>query len=87
MRLEKQTNGTWTSIKSAPALPIRPRAVNTLAVTGDGAHYTVAVNNRVVLQADDAELTGGSPGVAVELANPGDQGTWDFSQFDVYNAK
>jgi hypothetical protein len=83
--LSRFKDGVWTNV-APPVITgaVQPGAVNTLVVKGSGTHYTFQINDKVVLEGDDGELTGGSPGIGASLTNPRDNGTWEFSRFEVY---
>jgi hypothetical protein len=61
---------------------IRPGEVNRLAVRIEGSRFTFYINDEVVAQAENEELTAGETGLSVLLVTPGDA-IFVFDNFEI----
>jgi hypothetical protein len=64
---------------------IEPLAAGTnrLAVLGQGSHFLLLINDKVIDSLDDPFLKAGDIGVAISLDQSGDTATFDFDNFEI----
>jgi len=74
----KLINGEWNKIVGEDTSPVSPGEVNHLQVIGDGTSYAFVLNGHLLRQVSESEFQAGGIGLAVELANPGDEATVEF---------
>jgi hypothetical protein len=74
----KLINGDWTRIVGEDTSPVTPGETNHLQVVGDGTSYAFFLNGTLLQQVSENEFQTGGVGLAVELANPGDEATVEF---------
>ncbi|MBI5031049.1 MAG: caspase family protein [Chloroflexi bacterium] len=81
--------GLWTDSRWTPLIDwtqtnaIHPNAVNHLTVLAQGPRFTFFINNRLVSQTTNNQIASGQPGVLISLYNAGDEGVFEFSNFEV----
>ena len=74
----KLINGDWTRIVGEDTSPVTAGQTNHLQVIGDGTSYAFFLNGNLLQQVTESEFQNGGVGLAVELANPGDEATVQF---------
>ncbi len=76
--------GEWeTIIDWSESSAIRPGETNRLTVLIEGDHYTFYINDQYIDETYEARLDEGQTGIAIELLDEGDTGTFEFDNFEV----
>jgi hypothetical protein len=77
-------NGEWqTVIDWTTTDAVVSGGVNRLAVLAQGSTMKFYINDRFMAQADDGRVGSGEVGVALELNNGGESGTFEYDNFEV----
>ncbi len=70
----------WSEIPS-----IHPNDWNKIAVSAEGSHFTVFINDQYIGEFDDDHLSNGRVGLAFNLPISGQRATCEFDQFEIHN--
>lgn len=74
----------WTTlIDWTKTSAIKPDDVNRLTVTAEGSHFSFYINNELVAEFDDSQLSDGEVGLAIGLSNADDEAVSEFDNFEV----
>ncbi|MFZ5918573.1 MAG: DUF4190 domain-containing protein [Chloroflexota bacterium] len=77
--------GQWTTlIGLTPTAALRAGGANRIAVMAEGSHFDFFINDQFVASADDAHLSSGGVGLAIDLNNAGDQLAFEFDNFELH---
>ena len=74
----KLIDSNWTWIIGEDTSPVTPGQTNQLQVIGDGTSYAFSLNGHLLRQVSESQYQVGGVGLAVELANPGEEATVEF---------
>jgi len=76
--------GQWTTLIGwTESSAIRPGEVNRMTVLGEGAHFSLYINDQYVGEAEDGQLSKGEAGLTITLYNAGDEAVFEFDNFEV----
>jgi hypothetical protein len=77
-------DGEWiTLIDWTDTDVIRPGGVNRLEVRAQEAQMVLLINDHVVAEMDDDQLSEGTIGLAIELYDEGDAAVFEFDNFEL----
>jgi hypothetical protein len=74
-------DGWHTLVDWSTSDAIREDAPNQLTVIATGSHFEYLINQQDVASLDDDSISNGMAGLLVGLAQPEDQGFWEFDDF------
>jgi len=83
-KLSIQQGGEWSTLISwTNTSVLRSGRANTLAVVGEGSHFTLYINDTFVDEIDNSQLSSGKVGLGVELNDTDDKGIYEFDNFEL----
>ena len=62
---------------------ILPNSPNRITVIGEGSHFTFFINDQYLTEFTDDQIPEGLTSLAVELSDEGDQGVFEFDNFEL----
>lgn len=63
---------------------IMPGEANRLVVVANGSSFTFCINQALVAEIENADITSGKAGFSYSLFNEGDEATFEFDNFQLY---
>jgi len=76
--------GEWsTLIDWTETELIKPGGSNRITVIGEGSHFIFCINDQYLTEFTDDTIPEGSTALAVELSEEGDQGVFEFDNFEL----
>ena len=77
-------HGEWsTLIDWTETELIQPGGSNRITVIGEGSHFTFFINDQYLTEFTDDTIPEGNTALAVELSEEGDQGVFEFDNFEL----
>lgn len=82
--LDLYYDGEWTTLIEATYTPaILPNDWNKVEVEANGAHFSFWINDQYITDVYDSTLDRGKVGITIGLLDPGDEGVFEFDDFEV----
>lgn len=81
---QKFMNEWHTLIPPTYSPAVRPGEANRLVVIANGSSFTFCINQTLIAEIENADITLGEAGFSYSLFNEGDEATFEFDNFQLY---